>query len=294
MLSGFMFMALLNGICAQESAPPAPRPWTGAQGTTSQSAQPKVQANGSRLQVVGDAPAEPAKEDGKAGGKFVVSPKLRQNATGWSLGAFAGANLFQTTDNGTVVTQELLPGPILANVDTPFEDESAAGVTGGLKLRYTWPFRDQPIDQFSDEVAGGIRLSGALEVESFYNGGKLLAKTNASTAKVDVDTAALMMNFLLVGEFGSFRPYIGPGIGGALVMLSDYESPNRVDKDEEVMALAYQGIVGTDYFINNEWSIFGEYKYLVYNDLDFFSGNAKINMDSLSNHLVVFGLRKHF
>jgi len=293
-----MFMALLNGICAQETAPPAPRPWNDGQTATSNpihsSVQPKVQANGSRLQVVGDMPAEQAKEEGKAGGKFVVSPKLRQNATGWSLGAFAGANLFQTADNGTVVTQELQPGPILVNVNKPFDDESAAGVTGGLKLRYTWPFQDEPIEQFSNEVAGGIRLSGALEVESFYNGGKLIAKTNAATAKVDVDTAALMVNFLLVGEFGRFRPYIGPGIGGALVMLSDYQSPNRVESEDEVMALTYQGIVGTDYFINNEWSVFGEYKYLVYNDLDFFSGNAKINMDSLANHLVVFGLRKHF
>jgi hypothetical protein len=144
--------------------------------------------------------------------------------------------------------------------------------------------------------------------------------------KFDMDIYALMVNPVLRVQWGRFRPYVGFGVGGAYVTgknkgvgasgtvnapgYAGYLDPvlgtvngqgsGTIEglgggSDSDIV-FAFQGLVGTDIFINKEWSVFLEYKYLGLVGLEFDRGyGLKYDMgDVYGNHLVTAGIKFHY
>lgn len=215
--------------------------------------------------------------------KFVVQTPTRQPATGYYVGAFAGVNFAATTDS-------LTNPPFASDVD------SKPAPTAGIKLGYTWSFDDAPIDQFRDEVGGeGIRVSGSLEVESFYLRSNLEI-TNATGGKDDfyLDSALFSSNALLNLQFHKIRLYGGPGLGFAYIHGSGYGQSTSPDDNDDAINLLVQGIGGINYFFKHDWAIFGEYKYIYLDDVDLFNGNNSFRAETLQQHLFTIGLRHYY
>lgn len=283
--SDFLCMALALGlsgtaVLAEEtrySPPPAPRPIEGGGTGVSETASRQPAASSapahhasSQLEKAQAAPQPP---------RFIASASPREPRTGYSLGVFGGVNAFQSIDtfvNGASVN----------------EGTSVDGV-GGIKFGYTWTFSDEPIQQFKDIVRGeGLRLSGGLEGELFWLGNRISLNGANGSDKVDLDSMVFMMNFLLKGQSGKYRPYLGVGVGGAAMFAHhDLDSPS----DEQV-SLAYQFLVGCDYFIKPDWSVFADMRYLCIEGSNptFFEGPSELEIRDLDQGIFNVGVKKHF
>jgi opacity protein-like surface antigen len=256
--------------------PPAPRPMDPtASDSSSESAVVSAGQNG-RLQVT-SAPVSANRVTSEAPpeNRYFINPEPRKPTTGYNFSVFAGASLAREDD----LTQF---GGLAAN------SGHEVGPLGGFKLGYVWPFTDEAIEQFELETSsvGGVRLSGGLELEAFYLGSDTDITTAAGTSKVGLDMGFMMVNATLQAQWGDFRLYAGPGVGLAII-----GSENDTQAE-----LAYQIMGGLDYFITPEWSIFGEYKYLIVNRL-VVTGAAGGTADfgsQYGQHILAMGLRKHF
>jgi opacity protein-like surface antigen len=208
-------------------------------------------------------------------GFVVPEVKPREPETGWSVGIYGGPNLGQFADGANSNFSSNIHG------------------AGGVKLAYTWPFDQERTDQFQDEF-GGFRLSGAVELDAGYVGNRLSGNAfGVVPYSADLDSAVFVVNFLLKGQVGNFRPYIGPGIGAAFHSASNFRVNGIGNRSDEDISFAFQGVIGTDYFITPEWSIFTEYRLLAYQSLGLFS-TPQISFDRLYNNLVTFGVRRNF
>jgi opacity protein-like surface antigen len=275
-------------LSAQQAAtpPPAPRPLD-PMAQPAPAAKTTPAATGGRIQV---APSQTAATAEKPTGFVVQPPQLRQPATGWNAAIFGGANLFQTTTASDTVNL-VGPGPSSVGLDGSSRVDGA----GGLKFGYVWSFDEEPIDQFQHET-GGMRLSGGMEVEAFWVGNTYKGNNTGGPVSINMDAAVFMLNPTLRAQFGNWRPYIGGGIGVTYISASDYSGPSATTQSEDdTTALAYQGIAGVDYFISPEWSVFTEFKYLVFSNFDLYSGGAgKVHYDDFQQGLLTFGVRKGF
>jgi opacity protein-like surface antigen len=116
----------------------------------------------------------------------------------------------------------------------------------------------------------------------------------------NMNSALFMINAYLVGQTGKLRPYLGGGGGIALIFADNYsnagldEAGTDYDNSDDVVALAWQLIAGADYFLDNNWSVFAEYKYLVFTDFDVFNGQSEVQFGDLDNHILNMGLRRNF
>ncbi|MDD5262521.1 MAG: outer membrane beta-barrel protein, partial [Methylacidiphilales bacterium] len=229
------------------------------------------------------------------GPEFASTVGLRKEPrTGFSFAVFGGANLFESL-SGTLDSQAIVPPGILTTVGTKASADSTIEPVGGLKLRYDWPFDPEPIEQFSDELQGRpLHLGAALEAEAFYLGGKISANTSTQGVSTSLNSAVFMLNPLLTLQTGKWRPYIGPGVGFAYIDATGYNNPATTQTSATQTALAIQGEAGVDYFFVQDWSIFAEYKYLVFNNFNLFDSPAKIDASRLDNHILTMGLRKTF
>ncbi len=166
------------------------------------------------------------------------------------------------------------------------ELESDTGYFGGIKLGYEYP---------SD---GWAAL--ALEVEALYM--KLDAEASSKSGGFslrtsgEISAAVFMANALVkFRPIGPIRPYIGGGVGVAHLWLKNTDSVVTLNgtrigtlarEDAEDWTLAYQGIAGFDWQINERWSFFTEYKALVFHDA--------VGIERFLNHLVGIGVRVGF
>jgi opacity protein-like surface antigen len=210
------------------------------------------------------------------------APVRTEPRTGYSVGIYGGINAVTEVDGNVRVPA--VPNSILVDLNS----SSNPGMTGGLKFRYTWPFDEEPIEQWRDEVGGeGFRLSGALEGELGYVAGELDGTAGATTATFDYDAFTFMVNAYLVLQAGKWRPYAGVGGGGAALWFDGGGTAS-----DDAVSLAYQGILGVDYFLSSDWSLFAEYKYLVFDEI----GDLYLSSDisEIEQHLFTLGARKHF
>lgn len=209
-------------------------------------------------------------------------PVRTEPLTGYSVGVYGGVNAAADADGSVLIP--LVPASVRVDLDS----NSDVGAAAGVKFRYTWPFDPEPIDQWKDEVGGeGFRISGALEGELGYVGGGFDGNAGAVNSSFDYDAFTFMVNAYLVFQAERWRPYAGVGGGGAALFLS-----NDAAGEDETMSLAYQGILGVDYFLRSDWSLFAEYKYLVFDGIgDVFTSS---DIDQIEQHLFMVGARKHF
>jgi len=275
---GLCFCLAIFGLVGSSHAqtyatPPAPRPIepVSDSGSTSSTSATVTKGKDGRLQI---APQSDNTTAQPTSTNYVLKAEPRAPATGYSVSVMAGANLAQEDDITTF-------GGI------PTTSNSGIAPTGGLKFGYTWPFSDEPIDQFDMETSsvGGVRISGGLELEGLYVRNSTELNNAVGSNKLDMDMGFLMINATLQAQWGDFRIYGGPGVGLAIVGTDD-------DTQAE---LAYQILGGLDYFIAPDWSIFAEYKYLIINRLVITTPNGNTDFgDQFGQHLLSLGLRKHF
>jgi opacity protein-like surface antigen len=269
-----LFLAILGLVNVSQAqsyeTPPPPRPISSAATETGTSSSTVMPGKDGRLQIstTNDAPQPQAQ-----GTPYMLKAEPRAPLTGYNVAVFGGINVAQEGDIETF-------GGL------PTESDSEIAAQGGLKLGYIWPFSDEPLDQFELETSsvGGVKLSGGLEAEAFYVGNRTELSTSAGVTKFDMDMGFLMLNATLQAQWGKFRIYGGPGVGLAVI-----GSENDTQAE-----LAYEILGGMNYFFAPDWSIFGEYKYLIIDHLVVTTPAGNADFDQFGQHLISLGLRKHF
>ena len=169
--------------------------------------------------------------------------------------------------------------------------QSEVGGVGGIKAGY---------------VYGNEFVRPTLEADIYYNG----FSQSAQGTEVDVDSGAFMANFLVRFALDRFQPYVGGGIGaycaestvtsngmavaaGAPTMMvrqrdgSTNNLSHGLGAGDSRSGFAWQLVAGADFYFTPTVSIFGEYKFLNYNNTDLVSND-------LQQQLVVLGVRMHF
>jgi len=193
--------------------------------------------------------------------------------TGFYLGLQAGVNAAQEFENREFK---------VLDTHVSFEAEDKVGFVGGIKAGY---------------VFGTGTVRPAIEADLYYNGveADVNAKVNGEdtdfNASAKLHSGAFMGNFLLRFALDQFQPYFGGGVGGYSTESQDAEVTIG-DRTRELgggsnSGFAWQLIGGADYYFNEKFSGFIEYKYLNYED-------AGLSEERIPQHLVVLGLRWHF
>jgi opacity protein-like surface antigen len=203
-----------------------------------------------------------------------VVPPVIVYGTGWYFGLQAGINAYQDF-GGTRHLQ-------LGNNDIALEPKEKIGFAGGVKFGY---------------VFGTKSVRPAIEMDVFYNGvqGDLDLRVNGKSRDFNADANLHSVGFLanFIVRFGTdrFQPYLGAGAGGYYGEVDDVDVTigNRHFQGSggSNSGFAWQLIGGVDYYLSEKTSVFGEYKFLNYED-------AGISESRLSQHLVMLGVRWHF
>lgn len=193
--------------------------------------------------------------------------------TGFYFGLQAGANVYQDFGGG----REFEVG----NSSVSFDISEEVGFVGGIKVGY---------------VFGTGSIRPAIEADLYYNGvnASIDAEVNGNDVDFntsgDLHTGAFLANFLLRFADGRFQPYLGGGVGGYYAEAQNVQvkiAGRTFDGDGgSDTGFAWQLIGGADYYFSETFSMFGEYKFLNYEDAGF--------DDRISQHIVVLGLRMHF
>jgi opacity protein-like surface antigen len=166
------------------------------------------------------------------------------------------------------------------------ELDSDTGYFGGVKLGYEYP------------STGWAAM--ALEVEALYTRLDAEASSKSGGFKLqssgEISAAVFMANALVkFRPIGPVRPYVGGGVGVAHLWLKNTDSvvtfrgtrTGTLPRDDaKDWTLAYQGIAGLDWQVTDHWSLFAEYKALVFHDA--------VGIDRFLNHLVGVGVRVGF
>ncbi|MBS0659327.1 MAG: porin [Verrucomicrobia bacterium] len=206
-------------------------------------------------------------------------PETEIFGTGPYISLQAGVNAFQ--EYGRSRHYQLAEG------DFAIRRDSRVGGFGGLKAGY---------------VFGTGLIRPTVEADLFYNGfrTRYREKLNGNTIarfNEDVNSGAFMANFILKiapPSWPRLQPYAGVGVGAWV--MGDNEvtwtgpTPSfpirRQGKDS---GFAWQVIGGGDYYLNRRWSVYGEYKFLNYEDA------APVGPQrAIRQHLAGVGVRFHF
>ncbi len=190
---------------------------------------------------------------------------------------YGGVNVYQNFEG----TERLRIGGSSVAV----ERQEKVGGFGGIKAGYV--FNDGPV-------------RSALELDAFYNGVDADVEFRVDGDRIaDIsnryDTGAFLLNYIVRFDLGSFQPYIGGGAGLYVGQINDLRftvpgvgSVRQGNNDTEV-GFAWQLLAGTDFFINENFSLFLEYKWLNYQNADVTGAN-----DRIGQQLIGAGLRFFF
>jgi opacity protein-like surface antigen len=193
-----------------------------------------------------------------------------------------GANVYQNRGGDQTFTDEF-------DDTLTISPKNDVGFYGGIKLGY---------------VFGTGKVRFVLEEDMFYNGFRGGADTTlnldgvimrSSSGTTFINTGAFMTNFMVKFGNGPFQFYFGGGVGAYFAESAgfDLNTPNHTFSTGgggSHADLAWQVIVGADYYFTPKWSTFIEYHYL-----DYTSSNINtINDRDLGQHLVGAGIRFHF
>jgi opacity protein-like surface antigen len=151
----------------------------------------------------------------------------------------------------------------------------STGFTGGLKLGYSWQtpiFLRPSVEVEFAYLTDDLNPTGSVD-GSGRNGGEI--KTGGSHLNALVGTVNLVLALDLgairdrVGEFvAGLHPYIGIGVGGAYGNVQPFQAKVTTDGEDEKIRVeggskidfAHQLLAGLEIDLDDELSIFGEYK----------------------------------
>jgi outer membrane protein OmpA-like peptidoglycan-associated protein len=181
---------------------------------------------------------------------------------GFYVGVGVGANWVRDSDiNGNGI-----------NVDAEFD----TGWMGALSAGWAY--------------GNGVRAE--IELGHRRNDVDSLSGTTAGTG--DVTAWSGMLNVYYDLKTGTpFTPYLGAGIGAARASLE--ASPIGASRiDDSDTAFAYQGIIGVGYRLNENATIFTDYRYMATTGLDLATAAGTSVDADYDNHTVMVGLRFNF
>ena len=180
-----------------------------------------------------------------------------QSSKGFYLGLGGGLNLLNDSDFN------VLSG---VNVDNEYDPGYVLSGAGGYDFGSVWSY-------------GGVRVEGEVSYRKNDVDVHSVAALGGDQAGSTGDASALGVMANVYHDFlpgNRLRPYIGGGIGFALVDFSDYgiaAIPNVLDDDDT--AFAWQAMAGVSYDITKQVSLGAEYR--------FFSAEADITTSTATS-----------
>src|SRR5579872_2755063 len=143
------------------------------------------------------------------------------------------------------------------------EDQNATSTSPGTST----PLKIHPGEGFAAGIDGGYEFRSGLRLE-----GELVYRrqdeTSGTSAGVTSPTHGHIDNLAIMGnafyDFNNatrFTPYVGAGVGGARLHLDDFNSVGSPGLSDTDWRLAYQGIAGVRYTIDQNWSASLDYRY---------------------------------
>ena len=273
-----------------------------------------------------------ADTDSKDMKQMAAVPPPPASDAGFYVGVFGGVNFAQDYGNNRAEVSDpsILPNVSLDLRGTTHDD---LGYVGGLKLGYNFESWDLGL--------GAFRIQPAIELEGFYQGCNLDSDYSTSIRlgpyttsasgylRGNLSTAAFFTNGIFRLKTGTIvTPYIGAGIGGEYLSLSNVKAGGQYRETSEGMGqvvtpdqtqvaagnggsnlpseddvvFAAQALGGFDIEIAAHWVVFTEYKYTVGFNPDFNFGevvpgtglNAKFDPSTISQQSVNAGVKYNF
>ncbi len=233
-------------------------------------------------------------ESAEGNPQFIRRAVPRREGVGRSASLYVGGSFAQSGDGSVSFPMGTGAGFTGANnLDT----RSQGGMMIGAKYSYTMALKNNEGDPQS--ILPGIE--GELLYSNFnYRGNISNLSGTSAEYRSDFDIFALLGNGTLKFNLTPFYPYIGIGAGFAYVSAQNAQlSTNLVTgaqrlRDTDDVTLAGQAFMGLEYILSKEWAIFGEYKYLHLQDLNFDHNATKIDYDFLGLHSLNIGVRNYF
>lgn len=186
--------------------------------------------------------------------------------TGWEVSLRVGPSLMQNSLAG------------FPNQDRPpYNFEFATGVASGLAVGY----RFHPHIRTELELARRDNdLSGSSPAGSTVGG--------------HLATTALMANIYYDFLTGSWTPYLGAGIGCSWINVDNFRVNNQLHINDTATAVAFQGVGGALYRINERWSASLDYRFLWTTNPLVTNSVGEIMEPSIRNHAIMVGITRRF
>jgi opacity protein-like surface antigen len=219
----------------------------------------------------------------------------------WYVGGGAGAMLQQTISSGTTTS--------VGNTPLNQTDSGNLGFYAAGKVGYDFAVRDVQL-----AFGGPTPMRTAMELEGSYLGSyeKIPLQngtTAAGTESYNLSAYAVMLNGLIKFEDLPVTPYFGGGVGAAVLYSYNHKITDTAgDAITTTMSannvcLALQAIVGLERNIYKNLSVFIEYKFLAYMDVQFSYGNessvyqpggSNSSNNFMANQIISSGLKWSF
>jgi opacity protein-like surface antigen len=190
----------------------------------------------------------------------------------------------------------------IAQDRTPPTYDRGYYVTGGAGLNfledaatpsttYQYDTGGMGLGAFGYQFGNGFRVEGELA----YRASGVSGTTNGG-ASGEASAASLMANaFYDIRTSTKFTPYVGAGIGGAVVTFDNVTIPgssNRIDDSD--LAIAYQAMAGVAYQLEGNLKLDVGYRYFATESPRFQSANGTEIGSHYHDHAAVISLRYEF
>jgi opacity protein-like surface antigen len=229
----------------------------------------------------------------------------------WYVAGAGGAMVQQIVENGSVTA--------IGQVPLQQEDSGQLGAYAALKVGYDFAIRDVQLafggpTPMRTAMELELNYLGSYEKQSLYPQGG----ANVGTETFNLTAYSAILNGLIKFEELPITPYFGGGVGASVLYATNHKltvngNVNGTATDYTTatasannVVLALQAIVGIERQIYQNLSMFIEYRFLAYMDVQFAFGNEQTPLgangvggsnssnDFLANQIVSGGLKWSF
>ncbi len=208
------------------------------------------------------------------------------------VGVFGGGGAITSGDirqSGTAFYFEDVGGPLAVNAFGTGES-SSMGMVGG-HIGYAW----------LNNIGRYFPVTPAAELEGYYIGGANIEghEIGNDTTRLSehdffvnypLETGVFLVNAVLNANnsvFGKFKPYVGVGIGSAVVSISNATATQtspaepgvnhyNSETSDKAVAFAAQPKVGVHFDLNPHTSVFAEYRFLYLSQTNYTFGSTVV------------------
>lgn len=221
-----------------------------------------------------------------AAAAFAATPAAAQD---YYASFSAGAAWLDDSDNSGSFTEEFITGegttipagtalPSGTSLGWTTEFENGYAVSGafgrqfGANLRgeIELAYQSNDIERHSNVRAGGILLDNEDAGVLITGSGNLGATVGAlvDDGQGSVESTFLMANaYYDFNPIGAFRPYVGGGLGVAMVDVDYSPSDLPIISDDDTV-FAYQAIAGASFDLSDRTALFAQYRYRATEDAE--------------------------